>query len=57
MKAIVHNFYEFTCVINPLGMKEKFEKFEELVNNEPEVSDLQAFSLVLLNTFVNLLRW
>ena len=46
VKAIVHNFYEFTGVINSLGVKEKFEEF---VNHEPEVSDLQAFSLVLLN--------
>lgn len=49
MNAIVHNFYEFTGVINPLGMKEKFEEFEEFVNHEPKVSDLQVFSLVLLN--------
>ena len=38
-------------------MKEKIEKFEELVNHEPEVSDLQALSSVLLNTLVDLLRW
>ena len=30
-------------------MKEKFEYFEEFVNHEPEVSDLQAFALILLN--------
>ena len=59
MKEIYLNFYEFTGVINPssLGMKETFEKFEEFVNHEPELSDLQAFSLVLLNIGVDLLRW
>ena len=56
MKEIYLNFYEFTGVINPssLGMKETFEKFEEFVNHEPELRDLQAFSLVLLNIHVDL---
>ena len=56
-KQFGHNFYEFTGVIHPLRMKEKFEEFEGFLSYEPEVSDLQAFSLGLLNIPRRLKRW